>query len=1600
MPLPPPPYFPRLHWLCLWLGAVITGTATAQPCTIDIGPDHTICQGGSVTLNGPPGYSNYLWSNGSSAPSITVSTAGNYWVQVSYPSGELAVNGDFNGGNAGFGTQFNPDPNLNQEGVYFIGVNAAHHHPQLQGTGNGLFMMVNAGWMHGGFAVWCQTHPVCPGQTYELRFRGVSLSSQGPPWLEWLVNGVSTGVTHVTSGPNSWQTFTTLWTAPPGVTSANFCLYLTSGYGVGNDIGIDDISISSTIVLTDDVNVNVTPLPPVDLGADAVLCDGESLTLDAAVPGGTYLWQDGSTAPSFQVVAPGNYDVTVTANGCSATDAINVSYIPNPVVDIGPDLILCDGETALLDATTPNATYEWQNGATTPTFTVTAPGIHHVQVTVNGCTTYDEVDVQYLPLPDASLGGDVTICAGDQHVFDVGTPGGTYLWHDGSTGPTYTATTAGNVGVQVTANGCSDFDAVSVAVLPLPVVDLGPDQVVCPGTMVMLDATLPNATYLWQDGSTAATFSSDQPGTYSVEVTVNGCSNTGSVTITNHTLADVDLGGVLEFCEGSSIMLDATTPNASYLWSTGATTGTITVGSPGTHWVDVTLNGCTTRDSVLVEQVPLPVVDLGPDQMLCPGGTTTLDATATNATYLWSNGADTPSISVGTGAYWVEVTVDGCSATGSTTIGEHPLPIVPLGNDTTLCPGEELMLDASLAGASYLWQDGSTGATYLVNSSGNYSVTVTDANGCQNSDAISVAYADLSSVYLGADATICAGEQLVLDATVPGGSYLWSTGGNTPTITVSTSGSYSVIVTQAGCTVADEIHVTVVPSPTVDLGADLLLCPGETVILDVEQAGATYLWTTGATTPSILVDQEGTYSVTVTSANGCTTDGSIQVMYASPEAVDLGSDQTLCEGGSVVLGSMLNGASYLWNTGATTPTIEVSTAGIYWLQVTQGSCSASDTISVDVLPVPQVDLGADQLLCPGLNATLDATWPDATYLWSTGATTPAIAVVSSGNYSVSVDLNGCIAEDEVVITILDAFEVDLGPTQEICAGDALLLDATITGATYLWSTGATTPTLNVTTSGMYWVEVGLSGCMVTDTVEVVVHDPGTIDLGPDQDLCEGGSVMLDATLPGATYLWTDGNTDASRTITSSGTYGVTATVGQCTVSDQVTITFHPVPVADLGADVSICPGQQALFETGMAGATYLWQDGSTGHTFQTSTPGLVHVTVSIGDCSASDTVMVTLLDGPVADLGGERILCEGTSIQFDVAQPDASYLWDDGSTSPHRTIADPGTYWVQVTKNTCVSQDTVVVELFETALVDLGPDLHLCPGETATLVNPVPDAQVIWSTGSTANSIVVDAPGVYWLEATVEDCEASDTVMVTYTDLAILDLGPDQTLCVGDSLLLSVDPQLADVLWSTGATTPTIQVTESGTYTVNVQQDGCTQSDGITVAMLEPITSIDLGQGGTLCPGDRLVLDATLPLPATYQWSNGGSGPQLTVDQPGTYSVHAVGHCVDAVGAAIIGEGECGPVVHLPNAFTPDGNGRNEVFKPVVDGDLANYHLEIFDRWGERIFSSNDLEQGWDGLVAGHPAADGVYVWRLYYRAAGSGSFSAQERMGHVTLLR
>ncbi len=378
-------------------------------------------------------------------------------------------------------------------------------------------------------------------------------------------------------------------------------------------------------------------------------------------------------------------------------------------------------------------------------------------------------------------------------------------------------------------------------------------------------------------------------------------------------------------------------------------------------YVATSSNGiCTSRDTVLVNAIAPPTVDIGPATgSICGTSARTLDAGNPGASYVWSfNGSPFGTtrtvIAANPGKYKVIVSNEAkLTATDSIDLVSVPAFVYSLGADRDLCTGGTITLDAG-SHTAYLWSTGATTRTISVNTIGTYSVSVLNAGGCVGEDTITVISVAPGTVNLGTDQSICASSPVTLDAGNPGSTYLWSTGATTKTIQAGLAGSYSVIVnTLSGCTLMDTVVITNKVAPTVSLGPDASICPGTTTVLDAGNAGASFLWSTGATTKTITVNAAGTYIVQVTNAGGCAAKDTIVITGKAAPTVNLGVDRDICTSDLITLDAGNVGSTYLWSTGATTQTISVNLAGTYSVQVTNvGGCVASDAMVVTNKAIP------------------------------------------------------------------------------------------------------------------------------------------------------------------------------------------------------------------------------------------------------------------------------------------------------------------------------------------------------------------------------------------------------------------------------------------------------------------------------------------------------------------------------------------------------------------------------------------------------------------------------------------------------------------------
>lgn len=683
-------------------------------------------------------------------------------------------------------------------------------------------------------------------------------------------------------------------------------------------------------------------------------------------------------------------------------------------VNLGPDTTLCTGDQLLLDATGAGLTYLWHDNSTNATFNVTGPGTYWCEVTDGNCTRRDSIVVSYTAPPVIDLGPDTTLCSGTPYQLDATTAGATYLWQDNSTNATFDVTTTGSYHVAVSVGGCVAYDTVLVTIGANLALDLGPDTTLCAGQTLLLDATTPGVTYLWQDNSTNPTLNVSAAGTYWCEIDNGACVGRDSIVVTYITPPVVDLGPDTSFCNGT-LLLDATNAGATYLWQDNSTNATFNVTATGTYYVDVSIGQCTATDTINVSVGTSLAVDIGPDTTLCYGETLLLDATSPGSTYTWHDMSTNPTYNVTVaGIYFVEVSNGLCMGQDTIVVMYTPIPAPNLGPDTTLCPGDQILLDASQPGATYLWQDNSTQATLVAMQAGTYWVEVTDGN-CVGYDTIDVANHQAPVFSLGPDTSVCDGQVVNFDVTTAGATYLWHDMSALPTNSANSTGTYHVELTLNNCLYYDSVDVTVIIPPVVDLGPDISFCDGGSTTLDAGNPGSAYLWNDNSTAQTLVVNTTGTYSV-VADIGGCTDADTIDVTVNPLPVVDLGPDQQACEGDQIVLDVTLPGATYAWQNASNAPTDTVTTGGTYWVNVTDANlCEGSDTIQFFFGSVPIVDAGRDTLICENAFVIITANAPSAnSFDWNEGSVIGEnILVEESGLYVVTA-YNQCGTDMDTV----------------------------------------------------------------------------------------------------------------------------------------------------------------------------------------------------------------------------------------------------------------------------------------------------------------------------------------------------------------------------------------------------------------------------------------------------------------------------------------------------------------------------------------------------------------------------------------------------------
>jgi gliding motility-associated-like protein len=1154
------------------------------------------------------------------------------------------------------------------------------------------------------------------------------------------------------------------------------------------------------------------------------------------------------------------------------------------------------------------------------------------------------------------------------------------------------------------------------------------DLAFCSGASANLTAPNGFASYLWSTGETTQSINIANPVVGQV-VTCTVTSVTGCQAVLNVTLNPITVTGTITSstnvsCYGGtngSATVSATggTGPYTYAWTPyGGNATTATGLGAGTYTVTIseTSNSCTGTATVTITQPAAALTSTGtPTPVNCLGGNNgTINLTPSGGTapysFLWNNGATTEDVTGLTAGNYSVTTTDanGCTTSYTTTITQPASAVAVNGTSTNvLCFGGntgtiDITPTGGTPGYTYLWSNGATTQDLNGLSIGSYNVIVTDANGCTNNAFtanITQPAAALAVSGVSTNVLCFGGNTGTIDITpsggTPGYTYLWSNGATTQDLNSLSLGNYNVVVTDAnGCTnnaFTANITQPAAALAVVGISTNVLCFGGNTGTVDITPSGGTpgytYLWSSGATTQDINSLPIGNYNVVVTDANGCTNNAFTASITQPAAALAVAgiSTNVLCFGGNtgtidITPTGGTPGYTYVWNNGDTSQDLNSLAIGSYNVTVTDANGCTNNAFTANITqPAAALAIAgvSTNVLCFGGNTgTVDITpsggTPGYTYAWSNGATTQDINGLAIGSYNVTVtDANGCtnnsftanITQPAAALTVTGV------SSNVLCyGGNTGSIDITPSGGTpgytYLWNIGANTQDLNALSIGGYNVTVtDANGCTNNSFTATITQPAAALAVTgiSTQVLCYGGNtgtinITPSGGTPAYTYVWSNGATTQDLNSLSIGTYQVVITdANGCTnnsFSATITQPVAPLTVTGTSTNALCYNGNSGTINITPSGGTpaytYLWSNGAITQNLNSLGAGTYNVVVTDANGCTYNGFSATINQPSVLIVNGNATnpSCNGSmngSIDINAsggASP-YSYNWSNGSGDEDIYNLMGGSYSVQVT------------------------DANGCPADGA------------W--------IVVDPPAINII-STVQ---------------------PNSCVGVNNGYIhLNVSGGAAPytILWNNGSTANSLVNLGPGNYSVTITDShGCSNTGSFTLTPVAPIT-VNLDSIYSIWLGESVQLNAIASGGTgslTYSWgptdylscttcASTEASPILNT----TYAVTVTDQngCT-AVATAYI---EIMYALYIPNTFTPNGDGDNDVFY-AISGSVKKFNMRIFDRWGEEIFNSYNIHEGWDGDYRSIEAKQDVYTYRVEATFV-NGKY--EEVIGQVNLLR
>ncbi len=1382
-------------------------------------------------------------------------------------------------------------------------------------------------------------------------------------------------------------------------------------------------------------NISVAPEASLTAPTNQTFCAGAVVpvtNINSSPAGTTYTWTNSN--PAIGLAAGGNGDVpsfvagtagaavetaTITLTpafgGCNGNAvSYTITVKPLPQANVPLNQIICNGAAvpaANFTSVPGAATFAWTNNNTSIGLAAngsgniagfsainsgSAPVVANITVTptLNSCTgNASAYTITINPSPVVNPIANELVCNGaglNAAAFTSNPAGATFSWTSSLSGiglansgngdvPAFSAINAGasalvsTITVTPTLATCiGNSQTYTITVNPTPAAPTASGATICPGSTVSLTAAPLVGTIEWFDLPAAGTLQNSGPNfttpvlmssvSYYVQTTVNTCSSLRTaVNVTISNVLAVNAGLADTICEGNNTILQASPTGASYSyqWDAPANLNFSNSANPIVSPLTTTIytltvtkvGGCVGTSTVKIEVKPKPIVAALANQTVCNGSVAaavSLTSIPAGANFVWTNSNTSINLAAG---------------------GSGNLPAFTAVNGGTSAQNANIVVTPTLNGC--------------MGNSSNFNIQVDPSPGL---------VAPLSSSH-------CVGASIAATnlVSVPAGAtFVWTNSnsaiglaasgtGDVPAFTTANAGSsaltanISIVPTLNGCSgLASNYSITVKPTPVLVAPSNVTVCAGAQVsqiTFSSNPAGAAFTWTNSNISISLAASGNGNISAftTVNSGstqqqaiigvspilNGCVgTIANFNINVDPIPVVTVGANQAVCNGILVAasnFSSVPAGASYAWTNSNTSiglaanglgnvPSFSsfnsgnsLQSATISIVPSLNGCNGLAATYTIDVKPSPVVVMPSNQSICNGANSTalaLSSTPAGAAFAWINSTPSIGLAAIGSGNIPAFTAIN---------------------------SGSALVT-----------SSIAITPTL----AGC----VGLPQNLIID-----VHPTPVAPTVADQTVCVNTSALLTATAPGGNYQWFTSSTGGTPVhsgisyttpqLAASALYYVQTTVAGCTSSrTQVNAFITGFFIASAGPDDSICNGASYLLQAIPNGAGYscVWDEPSNpgfSNNFSVSiTPSATKIYIARltgpGGCVVSDTVKIKVNPVPTVSTPASLNLCDGATspaINFITNPGNAVCTWTNSSPLVGLAAAGSGNispFTVTNSGTTNLSANITITPSYRGCIGNINnfsivakptplitsilSDLVVCAGEilpTTAFITAPANSNIVWSNNNASIGLSANGSG---------DLPAFVTRNATGLDqTGIITVKPNFQGCFGNS----------------------------GTFKINV--------------IASPVADFSFSPDKPNNLNALVDFNQKSVFAQVYTWDFGDgnssmeSKPIHNYADTGCYRVQLIAEningCKDSMYQDVCVESSY--TLYIPNAFTPDGDDRNDSFKPVGFGiEDRNFEMIIFDRLGDEIFRSTSIQTGWDGNGTKGPYSMGGYVYKISCR--------------------